>query len=63
MTITPSGIMEAWKTEAWFVIAAKPGAEVALGFKEEISPKRFRDSARRGKSSTFSIGGLFTPET
>lgn len=37
------------KTEAWFVIDAEPGAEVALGFKEEISPARLRDSAVSGE--------------
>jgi mannose-6-phosphate isomerase len=37
------------KTEAWFVIDAKPGAEVALGFREQISPERLRDSAVSGE--------------
>jgi mannose-6-phosphate isomerase len=37
------------KTEAWFVIDAKPGADVALGFKKELTPKRFRDSAVSGE--------------
>jgi mannose-6-phosphate isomerase len=40
------------KTEAWFVIKAEPGAEVALGFKEPISAERFRDSARSGEIET-----------
>lgn len=40
------------KTEAWFVIKAEPGAEVALGFKEAISAGRFRDSARSGEIET-----------
>ena len=40
------------KTEAWFVIKADPGAEVALGFKEAISAERFRDSARSGEIET-----------
>jgi mannose-6-phosphate isomerase len=40
------------KTEAWFVIKADPGAKVALGFKEAISPERFRDSARSGEIET-----------
>lgn len=37
------------KTEAWIVIDAKPGADVALGFKEELTPERFRDSAVSGE--------------
>jgi mannose-6-phosphate isomerase len=37
------------KTEAWFVVDAKPGAEVALGFRENISPERLRDSAVSGE--------------
>lgn len=37
------------KTEAWFVVDAKPGATVALGFKDQISPERFRASAVSGE--------------
>jgi mannose-6-phosphate isomerase len=37
------------KTEAWFVVDAQPGAEVALGFRENISPERLRDSAVSGE--------------
>jgi mannose-6-phosphate isomerase len=37
------------KTEAWFVVDAKPGAEVALGFREPISPERLRESAVSGE--------------
>ena len=37
------------KTEAWFVVDAQPGAEVALGFRETISPDRLRDSAVSGE--------------
>jgi mannose-6-phosphate isomerase len=37
------------KTEAWYVVEAKPGAEVALGFRENISPERLRDSAVSGE--------------
>lgn len=37
------------KTEAWFVVDAKPGAEVALGFRDSISPERLRESAISGE--------------
>jgi mannose-6-phosphate isomerase len=37
------------KTEAWFVVEATPGAEVALGFREDVSPERLRDSAVSGE--------------
>lgn len=37
------------KTEAWYVVEAKPGAEVALGFHEKISHERLRDSAVSGE--------------
>lgn len=37
------------KTEAWFIIDAKPGAEVALGFREQISPERLREAAMSGE--------------
>lgn len=40
------------KTEAWYVIDAAPGAEVALGFKEPISPQRFRETALSGEIET-----------
>ena len=37
------------KTEAWYVINAEPGAEVALGFKEQLSAERLRSSAETGE--------------
>jgi mannose-6-phosphate isomerase len=37
------------KTEAWFVIAAEPAAEVALGFKQKISAEWFRNAAISGE--------------
>jgi mannose-6-phosphate isomerase len=37
------------KTETWFVIDAQPGAEVALGFREEISAERMRNAAESGE--------------
>jgi mannose-6-phosphate isomerase len=40
------------KTEAWYVVAAEPEAQVAAGFKEQISPQRFEESARSGEIET-----------
>ncbi len=37
------------KSEAWYVMEAEPGAEVALGFKQEITPQRLRDAAKSGE--------------
>jgi mannose-6-phosphate isomerase len=37
------------KTEAWFVVDAEPGATVALGFRDQISPERLRSSAVSGE--------------
>jgi mannose-6-phosphate isomerase len=37
------------KTEAWFIVEAEAGAEVALGFREEISRHRLRDASESGE--------------
>ncbi len=37
------------KTEAWYVVAADPGADVAVGFKEPITARRLHDSALSGE--------------
>ncbi len=37
------------KTEAWYVVAAEPRAEVAVGFRERISAERLTESARTGE--------------
>jgi len=37
------------KTEAWYVVSADPGAEVAVGFKEPITAQRMRESALSGE--------------
>jgi mannose-6-phosphate isomerase len=37
------------KTEMWHILRAEPGATVALGFKERISPQRMRESAETGE--------------
>jgi mannose-6-phosphate isomerase len=37
------------KTEAWYVMDAQPPAEVAIGFKETLSPERLRESALSGE--------------
>jgi mannose-6-phosphate isomerase len=36
------------KTEAWYVIDAKPDAAVALGLKQQLSPDQFRAAAESG---------------
>ena len=40
------------KTEAWYVVAAEPEAEVAVGFKQELTPQRFQESVRSGEIET-----------
>lgn len=37
------------KTEAWYVMDAKPEAEVALGFKQALTPERFERSVHSGE--------------
>ena len=36
------------KTECWYVLSAKPGAELALGFREEISAEKIRVAIANG---------------
>lgn len=37
------------KTEAWYVLSAAPGAKIALGLREEITPLQLRDAIESGK--------------
>jgi len=37
------------KTEMWRILRAEPGASIALGFKEELSPERAAEAARTGE--------------
>lgn len=37
------------KTEMWRILRADPGATIALGFKDEISPERAREAAQTGE--------------
>jgi mannose-6-phosphate isomerase len=37
------------KTEAWYVIDAEPGAEVAVGFREPLTAERLKASAQSGE--------------
>ncbi len=37
------------KTEAWYVVAAEPPAEVAVGFRETITPEKLREAAESGE--------------
>lgn len=37
------------KTEAWYVLGAEPTSDVAVGFREAISPERLRESAQTGE--------------
>lgn len=37
------------KTEAWYVLNAEPPGEIAVGFREPISPQRLRESAESGE--------------
>ena len=40
------------KTEMWHVLAAQPGARIAAGFREPISPGRLREAALTGEIET-----------
>jgi len=37
------------KTEAWYVLDSTPPGEVAIGFKEPLTPEHFRESVRTGE--------------
>src|SRR5579862_5543216 len=37
------------KTEMWHVLAAEPGARIAAGFRESITPQRAREAALSGE--------------
>lgn len=37
------------KTEMWHILAAQPGAAIAAGFLQEITPERLQESARSGE--------------
>jgi mannose-6-phosphate isomerase len=36
------------KTEMWHILGAEPGAQIAIGFQDEISPERLRDAIADG---------------
>src|SRR6266850_80438 len=37
------------KTEMWHILAAEPGAQIAAGFREEISEARLREASLSGE--------------
>lgn len=37
------------KTEAWYIMDAQPPGEVAIGFKETLTPERFEESVKTGE--------------
>jgi mannose-6-phosphate isomerase len=37
------------KTEMWYVLAAEPGAQIAAGFREPLTPQRLREASRSGE--------------
>jgi mannose-6-phosphate isomerase len=37
------------KTEAWYVVDSQPPGELAIGFKQELSPARLREAAETGE--------------
>jgi mannose-6-phosphate isomerase len=39
------------KTEAWYVLSAVPGAKVALGLREKVTPPQLRSAVENGKIS------------
>jgi mannose-6-phosphate isomerase len=38
-----------WKTEMWHVLRAEPGAQIAAGFRETITPRRLREASLSGE--------------
>lgn len=37
------------KTEMWHILAAEPGARIAAGFRERVTPERMREAAESGE--------------
>lgn len=37
------------KTEMWHILGAEPGAKIAAGFREELTPQQLRDAAMSGE--------------
>jgi mannose-6-phosphate isomerase len=37
------------KTEMWHILRAEPGGQIALGFREALTPARLRETARSGE--------------
>ena len=37
------------KTEMWYILRAEPGAQIAIGFREKISPARLKEAALSGE--------------
>src|SRR3954447_19044690 len=37
------------KTEAWYVMDTEPPSEVAIGFREHLTPERFQDAVKSGE--------------
>ena len=44
---------EAGKTECWYVLSATAGAQLTLGFRDEITPEKFSDSIEKGNLSRY----------
>ncbi len=49
------------KTEMWYILRADPGAQVAVGLREAISPERLAQARRAVKSSSCSTGWTCSP--
>jgi mannose-6-phosphate isomerase len=47
--VHPAGPVGVGKTEMWHILRAAPGAAIAAGFREVISPERIRESALSGE--------------
>lgn len=47
--VHPEGPAGIGKTEMWHILRADPGASIALGFKQPISPERLRETSLSGE--------------
>ncbi len=47
--VHPAGPAGVGKTEMWHILRAAPGAAIAAGFREPVSPERIRESALSGE--------------
>ena len=50
------------KTEAWYILSAAPGAKIALGLKQRMTPQQLRSAVEDGSISTLVVWRAVSPQ-